>query len=151
MFDGFDGRKFASTNPIHQFPRTMTFIRNFLNFCVKEGSLDVLNYLFETFPIVKTSCHSIVIEKPTTFFCPLLFRIFGNFWFLGIFCPCLVNNHPKLIDYAFQSFHVSNVRCVQVFDVRNDFFNKGSFLVAFWRNWKFWSANNLFVNGDING
>ena len=79
VFDGFDSRKFASTNPIHQFPRTMIFIHNFLNFCVKEGSLDVLNYLFETFPIVKTSCHSIVIERPTTFFYPPLFGMFGNF------------------------------------------------------------------------
>jgi len=66
VFDGFDSRKFTSTNLIHQFPRTTTFIHNFLNFCVKEGSLDVLNYLLETLPIVETSCHSIVIEKTVT-------------------------------------------------------------------------------------
>ena len=137
VFDGFNSRKFASTNPIHQFPRTTTFIRNFLNFRVKKGSLDVLNYLFETLSIVETSCHSIVIERITTFFCPPLLAMFGNFRFLGIFCPCLVNNHPKLIDYVFQFFCVSNVRCVQVFEVQNDFFNKGSFLIAFWRNQKF--------------
>ena len=137
MFDGFDGRKFVSTNPIHQFPRTMTFICNFLNFRVKEGSLDILNYLLETLPIVKTSCHSIVIERMTTFFHPPLVGMFGNFRFLSIFCLYLVNNCPKLIDYAFQFFHVSNVRHVQVFEVRNDFFNKGSFLVTFWRNQKF--------------
>jgi len=79
VFDGFDGRKFASTNPIYQFPRTTTFIHNFLNFHVKEESLDILNYLLETLPIVKTSCYSIVIERPTTFFCPPLVGMFGNF------------------------------------------------------------------------
>ena len=117
MFDGFDGRKFVSTNPIHQFPRTITFIRNFLNFHVKEGSLDILNYLLETLSIVETSCHSIVIERTTTFFCPPLVGMFGDLRFLGIFCPCLVNNHPKLIDYVFQFFCVPNIRHVQVFEV----------------------------------
>ena len=112
VFDGFDSRKFASTNLIHQFPRTTTFIHNFLNFCVKEGSLDVLNYLLETLPIVKTSCRSIVIERMTTFFHLPLLGMFGNFRFLSIFCPCLINNRPKLVDYAFQFFHVSNVRYV---------------------------------------
>ena len=134
MFDGFNGRKFASTNPIHQFPRTTTFICNFLNFCVKEGFLNILNYLLETLPIIETSCRSIIIERPTIFFCPPLVGMFGNFRFLGIFCLYLVNNHPKLIDYVFQFFHVSNIRHVQVFEVQNDFFNKGSFLVTFWRN-----------------
>ena len=66
MFDGFDGRKFVFTNPIHQFPRTITFVYNFLNFRIKEGSLDVLNYLLETLPIVETSCRSIVIGRTTT-------------------------------------------------------------------------------------
>ena len=131
VFDGFGGRKFVSTNPIHQFLRATTFIHSFLNFCVKEESLDVLNYLLEALPTVKTSCHSIIIERMTIFFHPPLLGMFGNFRFLGIFFPCLVNNCPKLIDYAFQFIHVSNVKHVQFFEVWNDFFNKNSFLVAF--------------------
>ena len=79
MFDGFSGREFASTNPIHQFPRTMTLIHNFLNFIIKEGSLDVLDYLLETLPIVETSCCSIVIERIIIFFCPPLLGVLGNF------------------------------------------------------------------------
>jgi len=50
-----------------------------LNFLVEEGSLDVLDYLLETLPIVETSCHSIVIERTTTFFHPLLLGVLGNF------------------------------------------------------------------------
>ena len=117
VFDGFGGRKFASTNPIYQFLRITTFIHSFLNFCIKERSLDVLNYFLEALPTVKTSCYFIIIERITTFFCPPLLGIFGNFRFLGIFFPCLVNNCPKLIDYAFQFFCVSNVRHVQFFEV----------------------------------
>ena len=79
MFDGFSGREFASTNPIHQFPRTMTLIRNFLNFIVKEESLDVLDYLLETLPIVETSYYSIVIKRMITVFCPPLLGVLGNF------------------------------------------------------------------------
>jgi len=79
VFDGFSSREFASINPIHQFPRTTTLIHNFLNFLVEEGSLDVLDYLLETLPIVETSCHSIVIERMTTFFHPPLLGVLGNF------------------------------------------------------------------------
>jgi len=108
-----------------------------LDFHVEESSLDILNYLLEVLPIIKTSCRSIVIERTAAFISPPLLGMFGKSRFLGIFHPSLVNNHPKLVDYAFQFFRVANVRCVQVFEVRNDFFNKGSFLVTLWRNQKF--------------
>ena len=51
----FNSRKFTSTNPIHQLPKTMTFASNFLNQCVEERSLSVLNNLLEILPIIKTS------------------------------------------------------------------------------------------------
>ena len=55
MDNGFDGREFSSFNPVHQLPGTMTLIRNFLDFDVKEGSLSVFNNLLEFLPILKTS------------------------------------------------------------------------------------------------
>ena len=79
VFDGFSGRKFVSINSIHQFSRTTTLIHNFLNILVEEESLDVLDYLLETLPIVETSCHSIVIERMITFFHPPLLGVLGNF------------------------------------------------------------------------
>ena len=79
VFDGFSDRKFMSINQIYQFSRTMTLIHNFLNILVEEGSLDVLDYLLETLPIVKTSCYSIVIERTTIFFHPPLLGVLGNF------------------------------------------------------------------------
>ena len=78
IFDGFDGWKFASANPIYQFPRAMTFVGNFLDFCVEESSLDVLNYLFEVLPIIETSCCSIVIERMAAFISPPLLGMFGK-------------------------------------------------------------------------
>jgi len=79
VFDSFGGREFVFTNPIHQFPRTMTLIHNFLNFLVEEGSLDIFDYLLETLPIVETSCYSIVIERMTTFFHSPLLGVLGKF------------------------------------------------------------------------
>jgi len=88
-----------------------------LDFHVEESSLDVFNYLFEVLPIIETSCHSIVIERMAAFISPPLLGMFGKSQFLGIFRPSLVDNCPKLVDYAFQFFYVANVRYVQVLEV----------------------------------
>ena len=44
-----------STDPIHQLLETMTFISNFLNLCIEERSLGVLNDLLEILLVIKTS------------------------------------------------------------------------------------------------
>jgi len=115
----------------------MTFVGNFLNFHVKERFLYCLDYLLEILPIFEASCCSIVVERTTACIRPPLLGMFVNSRFLGVFCPSLINDRSELVDYAFQFFHVANVRYVQVFEVQNDFFNKGCFLVTLWRNQKF--------------
>ena len=55
MGNGFDSREFSSFNPVHQLSGTTTLIRNFLDFVVEEGSLDVFDNLLEFLPILETS------------------------------------------------------------------------------------------------
>ena len=55
VLDCFDSRKFTSADPIYQLPRTATFTSNFLNLCVEERSLGILNDFLEILPIIKTS------------------------------------------------------------------------------------------------
>jgi len=54
VFDGLDGGKFPFINPVHQLSWTMTLIRNFLDFGIEKGSLDVLDNLLEFLPVLKT-------------------------------------------------------------------------------------------------
>ena len=150
MIDSLDGRKFLSPNLVHQFPKTTTLVRNFLNFIVKKRSFDIFNYLLEFLPIFKTSWRSIVIERVTTFLHPPLFGMLGDFWFLGIFCSCLSDKCSKLVDCAFQFFGIINVRHVHVFEVQNNVFNECSFLVTFWGHWEFRYLDDLFRDRKIN-
>jgi len=55
VLDDFGGWEFIPVNPIHEFPRTFSFIDDFLNFFIKKGSLDILNNFLEVLPIFKTS------------------------------------------------------------------------------------------------
>jgi len=36
ILDGFDGRQFVLIDPIHEFPRSLFFVSDFLNFDIKE-------------------------------------------------------------------------------------------------------------------
>jgi len=55
MGNGFNGREFSFFNLVYQLPGTMTLIRNFLDFVIKEGSLGIFDDLLEFFPILETS------------------------------------------------------------------------------------------------
>ena len=70
----------------------MAFICDFLNFVVKEGSLDVFNCLFECLPVFMTSCSPVIVEGPTACIRPLLFGVLGNFRFFYVFQPSLIND-----------------------------------------------------------
>jgi len=36
ILDGFDGRQFVLVDPVHEFPRFLFFVSDFLNFDVEE-------------------------------------------------------------------------------------------------------------------
>ena len=43
VVDSFDGQKFSTLDPVSQFPGTSTFVCNFLNFVIEEGSFGVFD------------------------------------------------------------------------------------------------------------
>ena len=150
MVDSLNSREFPFLNPVCQLPWASTFIRDFLNFVIEEGSLDVFNCLLELLPVFETSWWPVIIERPFTFFWPPLFWVLGNFRFFCIFFPSLVDDCSKLINYLFQFTNVLDVGCVQILEVQNNVFNESSFLVTFWDQSKFWCLNDLFKYRDIN-
>jgi len=55
VFDGLDGRQLALVDPAHEFPRSLFFVDDFLNFCVKERLLHSFDYALEPFPVFQIS------------------------------------------------------------------------------------------------
>ena len=55
MIDNLDSREFPSFDPVYQLPWASTFVHNFLNFVIEEGSLDIFDSLLELFPVFETS------------------------------------------------------------------------------------------------
>jgi len=55
MVDSLNSREFPSFDTVCQLPWASTFIRDFLNFVVEEGSLDVFDCLPELLPVFKAS------------------------------------------------------------------------------------------------
>ena len=149
MVDSFNSGEFSSLDPVYQLPWASTFIRDFLNFVIKVGSLNIFDCHLELLPVFKTSWCPIVFKRLFVFFRPPLFGVFGNFRFFCVFCPSLVNDYSKLVDYLFEFIDVFNVRCVQTLEVQNDVLDESSFLVTFWGKSEFWRLDDLFGYGDV--
>ena len=149
VVDSLNSGEFLSFDPVHQLPWASTFVRDFLNFVIKEGSLDVFDSLLELFPVFETSWWPVIVERPFTLVRPPLFGVFGNFQFFCIFSPSLVDDRSKLIDYSFQLTNIFNVGCIQRLEVQNDVLDEVGFLVAFWSQDEFRCLNDLFDYRDI--
>ena len=149
VVDSLDSGEFPSLDPVYQLPWASTFVRNFLNFVIEEGSLDIFDCLLELFPVFETFWWPVIIERLFTFVGPPLFGVLGNFQFFCIFSPSLVDDRSKLIDYSFQLTDIFNVGCIQKLEVRNDILDEVGFLVAFWSQGEFWHLNDLFDYRDI--
>jgi len=70
IFDGFDGRQLVLVDPVHEFPRSLFFVSNFLNFGIKERSLRRFDCALENFPIFQISCHPIIVQCTSALFIP---------------------------------------------------------------------------------
>jgi len=70
IFDGFDGRQLALVDPVHEFPRSLFFVSDFLNFSVEERSLHRFDCVLENFPIFQISCCSIIVQHTSALFIP---------------------------------------------------------------------------------
>jgi len=55
VFDSLNGRQLALVDPAHEFPRSLFFVNNFLNFCVKERLLCSFDCALEPFPVFQIS------------------------------------------------------------------------------------------------
>ena len=144
MINGLNGRKFPFFNLVHQLPWTTILVCNFLNFIVEKGSLDVFNYLFEFLPMFETPWCSVIIERVTVFFCPPLFGMLGDFWFLGIFCPSLVDNHSN-----FSMSSMLDVSMILKFEMMSSMNADSWSLFGARDSFDVWM--NLFEDRDIDG
>ena len=70
VFDGLDSRQLALVDPAHEFPRSLFFVNDFLNFGVKERSLCSFDCALEPFLVFQISCHSILVQRTSTLFIP---------------------------------------------------------------------------------
>ena len=70
ILDSFDGGQFVLVNPIYEFPRSLFFVSDFLNFDVKEWSLYRFDFDLENFPIFQTSCCPIIVQSKTILLVP---------------------------------------------------------------------------------
>jgi len=55
VVDSLNSGEFPSLDPVHQLSWASTSICDFLNFVIKEGSLDVFDCLLELLPVFETS------------------------------------------------------------------------------------------------
>jgi len=55
MFDSFNGWKFASVDPAHKLPRSLTFVGYFLNFEVEKCPFGGFDCFLKGFPVFKFS------------------------------------------------------------------------------------------------
>ena len=149
VVDSLNSGEFPSFDPVHQLPWALTFVCDFLNFIIEEGSLDIFDSLFELFLVFETSWWPIIVKRPFTLVGPPLFGVFGNFWFFCVFSPSLVDNHSELIDYLFQLTNIFNVGHIQRLEVRNDVLDEVGFLVAFWSQGELQCLNDLFDYRNI--
>ena len=60
ILDGFDGGQFAFIDLVHELPRSLFFVSDFLNFDIEEWLLSSFDFALEYFPIFKISCCHIV-------------------------------------------------------------------------------------------
>jgi len=61
VFDSFDSGKFLLVDPVHEFPGTLSFVSDLLNFGIKEDSLHGLDFTLEGFPIFQTSSCPVIV------------------------------------------------------------------------------------------
>jgi len=55
VFDHLDGRQFVLVNPAYEFPRSLFFVGDFLDFEIKEGLLGGFDSFLKGLPIFKHS------------------------------------------------------------------------------------------------
>jgi len=55
VFDGLDGRQLALVDLAHEFPKSLFFVDDFLNFCVEERLLHSFDCALEPFPVFQIS------------------------------------------------------------------------------------------------
>jgi len=78
MLNGFNSRKLVFINLIYKFPWTSFFVRDFLNFLVKEGSFGTLNCSSELLPIFNMFGQPIFLEVFAILFIPPTLGVLGN-------------------------------------------------------------------------
>jgi len=103
--DGFNSWKFSFLDLIYELPRATVFVGNFIDFFVKEAMFCLLDYSFESFPVLQLFGLFIYIEIPITVIIPPSYGVLCDIDFLGVFIPYSINIIGKQINF----FKGSNV------------------------------------------
>ena len=102
ILDGFNSGQFALVDPIHEFPRSLFFVSNFLNFDIKKWLLCKFDFAPENFPIFQTSCYSIIVQSKTTFLVPPTLGMSCDIDLFWICSPCIISFGYKIVGNFFK-------------------------------------------------
>jgi len=76
-------------NPVHELPRTMTLVGDFLNSRIKKSSFGDFDDILKGFPIFKTSRFSVNVKGLPTFIIPPNLGVLHNLDSSSVRLPCL--------------------------------------------------------------
>ena len=57
-------------DPAHEFPRSLSFVGDFLDFEIKEGLLGIFDHFLKCLPVFKASRCPIISQESITFLSP---------------------------------------------------------------------------------
>jgi len=98
VLNSFNGQKFSSLNPIHEFPRSI-LLDNFVDFVIKEFVFSSSDRFFENLPIFKTLRLSVFVKIPMTLIIPPCFGTFHDVNIFGILEPNIVYIKGNLLHH----------------------------------------------------
>jgi len=78
ILDHLNGWEIALVNPTHEFPRSLLFVGDFLNFLIKETSFFIFDHFSKGLPVFNILQRSITCQILVAIVVPPTFRMLCN-------------------------------------------------------------------------
>ena len=78
ILDGFNGRQLLFIDPVHEFPRSPFFSRDFLNFSIKEELFSILDHFLELLSVIDTLSQPIFLKVLAAIIVPPTFEVLSD-------------------------------------------------------------------------
>ena len=102
ILDGFNGRQLLFIDPVHEFPRSPFFSRDFLNFSIKEELFSILDHFLELLSVIDTLSQPIFLKVLAAIIVPPTFKVLGDIDNLQILFPYSFYGISKSKDDVFE-------------------------------------------------